>query len=189
MNFLDSRCFTHGNTMRIRYCIIKLYERKFKGGSYVENIRILKEQLEAAKGMRPFDTLIKNVKIVNVFTEEIIPGSIGIYGQRIVALNPEHTDAKNIIDGQGCYAVPGFIDSHIHIETTLLTPEALGDVIIPWGTTSLCVDAMEIANVAGIEGLQAMIRDMDRLPFRLFLRSLQECLRHLGWRQPEVYWA
>ena len=134
-----------------------------------ENIRILKEQLEAAKGMRPFDTLIKNVKIVNVFTEEIIPGSIGIYGQRIVALNPEHTDAKNIIDGQGCYAVPGFIDSHIHIETTLLTPEALGDVIIPWGTTSLCVDAMEIANVAGIEGLQAMIRDMDRLPFRLFL--------------------
>ena len=43
-----------------------------------ENIRILKEQLEAAKGMRPFDTLIKNVKIVNVFTEEIIPGSIGI---------------------------------------------------------------------------------------------------------------
>ena len=49
-----------------------------------ENIRILKEQLEAAKGMRPFDTLIKNVKIVNVFTEEIIPGSIGIYGQRIV---------------------------------------------------------------------------------------------------------
>ena len=73
-----------------------------------ENIRILKEQLEAAKGMRPFDTLIKNVKIVNVFTEEIIPGSIGIYGQRIVALNPEHTDAKNIIDGQGCYAAVSY---------------------------------------------------------------------------------
>lgn len=47
---------------------------------------------------------------------------------------------------------PGLIDSHIHIETTLLTPEALGEVIIPWGTTTLCVDAMEIANVAGIDG-------------------------------------
>lgn len=132
----------------------------------MENLR---EQLEAAKGLRPFDVLLENVKIVNVFTEEIMEGCIGIYGQRIVAVNPKKKEAKTVIDGQGCYAVPGFIDAHIHIETTLLTPEALGDVIIPWGTTSLCVDAMEIANVAGMEGLQALIKDMDQLPFRLYL--------------------
>ena len=114
-----------------------------------DDLKIFKEQLEAAKGIRPFDVLLDNVKIVNVFTDEIIPGSVGIYGQRIVALNPEKKEAKRVIDGKGCYAVPGFIDAHIHIETTLLTPEALGDVIIPWGTTTLCVDAMEIANVAG----------------------------------------
>ncbi len=134
-----------------------------------EKTERLKEQLEAAKGLRPFDVLLDHVKIVNVFTEEIIPGSVGIYGQRIVAINPQKKDAKTVIDGQGCYAVPGFIDSHIHIETTLLTPEALGDVIIPWGTTSLCVDAMEIANVAGILGLKAMIKDLEKLPFRIFL--------------------
>lgn len=132
----------------------------------MENLR---EQLEAAKGLRPYDVLLENVKIVNVFTEEIMEGCIGIYGQRIVAVNPKKKEAKTVIDGQGCYAVPGFIDAHIHIETTLLTPEALGDVIIPWGTTSLCVDAMEIANVAGMEGLQALIKDMDQLPFRLYL--------------------
>ena len=74
-----------------------------------------------------------------------------------------------MIDGAGAYAVPGLIDSHIHIETTLLTPEALGEVIIPWGTTTLCVDAMEIANVAGIDGLLAMIKDSEKLPFRLLL--------------------
>lgn len=134
-----------------------------------DDLKIFKEQLEAAKGIRPFDVLLDNVKIVNVFTDEIIPGSVGIYGQRIVALNPEKKEAKRVIDGKGCYAVPGFIDAHIHIETTLLTPEALGDVIIPWGTTTLCVDAMEIANVAGIDGLLAMIKDMDKLPFRIFL--------------------
>jgi len=134
-----------------------------------EKVERLREQLEAAKGLRPFDVLLDHVKIVNVFTEEIIPGSVGIYGQRIVAINPQKKDAKMVIDGQGCYAVPGFIDSHIHIETTLLTPEALGDVIIPWGTTSLCVDAMEIANVAGILGLKAMIKDLEKLPFRIFL--------------------
>ena len=54
-----------------------------------DDLKILKEQLEAAKGIRPFDVLLDNVKIVNVFTDEIIPGSVGIYGQRIVALNPE----------------------------------------------------------------------------------------------------
>ena len=134
-----------------------------------EQLILFKEQLEAAKGIRPLDVLLDNVKIVNVFTDEIMEGSIGIYKQRIVALNPLHREAVQVIDGQGCYAVPGFIDSHIHIETTLLTPEALGDVIVPWGSTSLFVDAMEIANVAGIQGLMAMIKDMDRLPFRLYL--------------------
>lgn len=134
-----------------------------------ENVEFLKKQLQTAKGECPFDLLIENVQIVNVFTEEIYPGSIGICGNKIAALNPSKKEAKQVIDGKGCYAVPGFIDSHIHIETTLLTPEALGDVIVPWGTTSLCVDAMEIANVAGITGLKAMIKDMEKLPFRIFL--------------------
>lgn len=134
-----------------------------------ELVEVLKRQLKTAKGEYPFDVLVDNVNIVNVFTEEILPGSIGICGERIVAINPQSKNAELVIDGKGCFAVPGFIDSHIHIETTLLTPEALGDVIVPWGTTSLCVDAMEIANVAGISGLKALIKDMEKLPFRIFL--------------------
>ena len=86
-----------------------------------------------------------------------------------MAVGRVETEADQVIDGAGAYAVPGLIDSHIHIETTLLTPEALGEVIIPWGTTTLCVDAMEIANVAGIDGLLAMIKDSEKLPFRLLL--------------------
>ncbi len=130
---------------------------------------ILKQELEASKGTRQLDTRIDNIQLVNVFTGEIYPASIGIYNKRIVAVGKVETAAKTVIDGNGAYAVPGLIDSHIHIETTLLTPEALGEVIIPWGTTTLCVDAMEIANVAGIDGLLAMIKDSEKLPFRLLL--------------------
>ncbi len=130
---------------------------------------ILKKELEASKGNRKLDIRIDNVQLVNVFTREIYPASIGIYNQKIVSVGRVAADADMLIDGGGAYAVPGLIDSHIHIETTLLTPEALGEVIIPWGTTTLCVDAMEIANVAGIEGLLAMIKDSEKLPFRLLL--------------------
>ena len=130
---------------------------------------ILKEELEASRGTRKLDMRIDNVQLVNVFTREIYPASIGIYNQKIVSVGKVTADADRVIDGGDAYAVPGLIDSHIHIETTLLTPEALGEVIIPWGTTTLCVDAMEIANVAGMEGLLAMIRDSEKLPFRLLL--------------------
>ena len=130
---------------------------------------ILKEELEASRGTRKLDMRIDNVQLVNVFTREIYPASIGIYNQKIVSVGKVTADADRVIDGGGAYSVPGLIDSHIHIETTLLTPEALGEVIIPWGTTTLCVDAMEIANVAGMEGLLAMIRDSEKLPFRLLL--------------------
>ena len=131
---------------------------------------ILKEELQAAAGTRAADLVITNVNLVNVYTDEIYPAAISIYNGRIISIAetpPAH--AKQVLDGQGSYALPGFIDTHVHIETTLLTPEALGEVIAPWGSTSLCVDAMEIANVAGIEGLLALVRDADQLPFRLFM--------------------
>ncbi len=130
----------------------------------------LKEELEAADGNRILDLSIHNIKLVNVFTNEIYPASIGIYGNRIVSvMNDEKIQAHNVIDGEGCYAVPGFIDAHMHIETTLLTPEALSEVITPWGSTSLCADAMEIANVAGIKGLLALMGNAENLPIRLFM--------------------
>ena len=98
---------------------------------------ILKQELKAAAGEQMLDLRIDNVLLVNVFTNEIYPASIGIYNQKIVSVNSSRTrEAREVIDAKGAYAVPGFIDGHIHIETTLLTPEALGEVIIPWGSTA-----------------------------------------------------
>ena len=129
-----------------------------------------KRELEAASGLREADLILENIRLVDVYTDGIRPASLTIYNGRIIAINPQQNHpAKKRIDGKNQFAVPGFIDTHIHIETTLLTPEALSEIIVPWGTTTLFVDAMEIANVAGIDGLLALIKDSDKLPFRIFL--------------------
>lgn len=131
---------------------------------------ILTNEIKASMGLIELDLILKNVKLLNVYTNEIYQASIGIFNKKIVSINPsEDIKAKETIDGGGSYAVPGFIDGHVHIETTLLTPEALGEVIVPWGTTTMCVDPMEIANVSGIDGLMALVENSENLPFRLFL--------------------
>jgi adenine deaminase len=130
----------------------------------------LKQELKASSGKEMADLYIYNIRILDVYTEEIRSGSLVIRNGRIVAVSPGwEVQARVRYDGLGMIAIPGFMDSHIHIETTLLTPEALATVIVPWGTTTLFVDAMEIANVAGIQGLNDLLRDKDDLPFRLFM--------------------
>ncbi|WZL71682.1 adenine deaminase [Clostridiaceae bacterium 35-E11] len=126
-------------------------------------------QLKAAQGTIPVDLLITNVKIVNVYTEKIIEGSIAIKNGKVVAIHPKQKlEAETIYDAQGQYALPGFMDAHVHIETTLLTPAALASLIVPWGTTTMFVDAMEIANVAGVAGLKALLNSNEKLPYRIY---------------------
>lgn len=130
----------------------------------------LKKEIMASRGEQRADLVLHNIQLVDVYTNEIRPGALAIYNEKIVAVDPESTlPAKEYIDGRGQYAVPGLIDSHIHLETTLLTPHALSEVIAPWGTTTLLVDAMEIANVAGIEGLLALLEGTEHLAFRMYL--------------------
>jgi adenine deaminase len=74
------------------------------------------------------------------------------------------------MDCTGLFAVPGLIDGHVHIESTLLTPQNLAKIVLPRGTTSLLIDPMEIANVAGIEGVRTFLRGTERLPLKLFIQ-------------------
>jgi len=135
-----------------------------------QNLESLRQELKASSGREKADVYIHNIHILDVFTEELRPGSLVIKNGRIVAVSPGwEVQAETVYDGQGMTAVPGFMDSHIHIETTLLTPEALASVIVPWGTTTLFVDAMEIANVAGMRGLLDLLGENRDLDFRLFM--------------------
>lgn len=115
----------------------------------------LKKRIKVAAGYIPADVVIKNCKIVNVFSGEIVEGNIAISDGEIAGIG--EYEGKEVIDAEGRYATPGFIDSHIHIESSYLSPEELGRLLVPHGGTTIMADPHEIANVCGEAGLQYMI--------------------------------
>lgn len=130
----------------------------------------IKELVETGLGRIPCDIKLEHVKLVNVFSNEIYETDIYIKGKRIVSIAPDAgLTALQVMDCLGCYALPGLIDTHMHFESTMLSPEALASVVVPHGVTTLCADLMEIANVAGEEGLKAMLVSMKRLPYRMLI--------------------
>ena len=130
----------------------------------------IKSLIEAGLGRYPCDLKLANVRLVNVFSGEVYPTDIYIKGKRIVSIDPEAgLEAERVIDCGGQFAMPGFIDSHMHFESTMLSPEALANIVVPKGTTTLCADLMEIANVAGEEGLRATLASLERLPYRMLI--------------------
>lgn len=134
------------------------------------DVTSLAQELRVASGQEPADLYIKNLQILDVYTETIFPGSLVIKNGKIAAVNPSwEVEAKEVFDGAGRFAVPGFMDAHIHIEPTLLSPEALASVIVPWGTTTLFADPMEIANVAGLAGVEALLNNIENLPYRIYI--------------------
>jgi len=130
----------------------------------------IKGLIETGLGRHPCDLKLANVQLVNVFSGEVYPTDIYIKGKRIVSIDPEAgLEAERVIDCGGQYAMPGFIDSHMHFESTMLSPEALANIVVPKGTTTLCADLMEIANVAGEDGLRATLASLERLPYRMLI--------------------
>lgn len=130
----------------------------------------LQNQIRSALGERPLDLLIRNARLVDVYREMILETDLGVCGDRIVSVFRNETrQAKRTLDANGRYALPGFIDAHIHIESALLTPDRLAEVVVPTGTTTLFVDPMEVANVAGYEGLAEFFRAAPTLPYRIFV--------------------
>ena len=115
----------------------------------------LKKLIDVAMGRIPADVVIKNCKVVNVFSGEITEGNIAISDGQIAGIG--EYEGKEVIDAEGRYAAPGFIDSHIHIESSYVSPEELGRLLVPHGGTTIMADPHEIANVCGEQGLAYMV--------------------------------
>ena len=116
----------------------------------------LKKLIDTAAGRVSADLVIKNCKIVNVFSGKIQEGDIAFSGNQIAGIG-EYEGVK-VIDAEGRYAAPGFIDSHIHIESSYVSPEEIGRMLVPHGGTTIMADPHEIANVCGIAGLDYMMK-------------------------------
>ncbi len=115
----------------------------------------LKKIIEIAAGRIPADLVIKNCKVIDVYNASIISGDIALCAGLIAGVGKY--DGYTEIDAKGQYAAPGFIDSHMHIESSYVSPEELGRLIVPHGTTTIIADPHEITNVCGISGLEYMI--------------------------------
>lgn len=120
----------------------------------------------AALGNHKADLVIKGAKVVDVFSQAVIDCDVAITDGRIVGLG--NYQGHKQIDANGCYLAPGFIDSHIHIESTMVSPEALSDELVKRGTTCLIADPHEIANVKGIAGIRYMIEAAQNLPVQIY---------------------
>ena len=116
----------------------------------------LRKLIRVAHGDQKADTVIKNVNVVNVFTGEIYKADIAFSDTWIAGIGSY--EGEKVIDGTGKYALPGFIDSHIHIESSYLSPEELGRLLVPHGASTILADPHEIVNVCGIKGLNYMMR-------------------------------
>lgn len=129
-----------------------------------------KDLIAAARGDIFPDLVIRNVKVVNVFTSEIVDTEVAIYGDRIAGLGQGY-EGRNVLDGDGALLVPGFIESHFHIESTMLRPSELARLVVPRGTTCLVADPHEIANVSGIDGIEFLLSDSEDIPLDLFIMA------------------
>ncbi len=111
--------------------------------------------------------VIKNAKIVNVFTEEIIEGDVAMRDGIIIGVG-SYTGRVEI-DAKGGYLCPGLMDGHVHIESSMAHPSRFANVILEKGTTSIIADPHEIANVCGSDGIQYMLDQTEWLPLSVFI--------------------
>ncbi|MDE6475859.1 MAG: adenine deaminase [Erysipelotrichaceae bacterium] len=116
----------------------------------------LKKLIDVAAGRVPADLVIKGCKVVDVYNGGIVEGDIAIVDGLIAGIG--EYDGKTEVDAKGKYATPGFIDSHIHIESSYVSPEELGRLLVPHGTTTIIADPHEIANVCGWKGIHYMLQ-------------------------------
>ncbi len=128
----------------------------------IENI------IPVALGKIPADIVLKNCKIVNVFTHEIETGNIALYKKRIAGVG-DYIEGKETIDLHGDYVVPGLIDGHLHIESSMLEPVEFARAVLSRGTTTVIADPHEIANVMGITGIEYMLKYTEGVPLNIYM--------------------
>ncbi|WOO38731.1 adenine deaminase [Anaerocolumna sp. AGMB13020] len=154
---------------------------KLESEEFQETVSLQQERIKAAAGELQPDTIFKDAGIVNVFTGELEFGDIAVYKGMIVGvgkyadIEKAHSQEIEIIDCKNKFIAPGFIDGHIHIESSMLSPGAFAKAVMPHGTTAVITDPHEIVNVAGKAGLRFMLRESEGLPLDVYV-MLPSCV-------------
>ena len=139
----------------------------------MKTCKLLREQVAAATGSKKAELVLKNAQIVNVFTQSVETGDIAIEGGYIVGIgNYEGITEKDL---GGAYVCPGFLDGHIHIESSMTSPGEFERAVVPHGTIAVITDPHEIANVAGTAGIRFMMQSAQKLELDVYF-MLPSCV-------------
>lgn len=134
------------------------------------NPKQLKDRILVSQGKAIADFILRNAKVADVYSLEWRLADIVVSSGNIVAVDTTNTfEAKSEEDAKGKYVIPGLIDAHIHIESSMVTPSAFSDILLPRGVTTVITDPHEIANVSGAEGIQFMLDDAQKSEMDIFM--------------------
>lgn len=134
---------------------------------------MLEKLIKAAKGEVKADVVLKNASYIDVFSGKISKGDIAIVGEKIVGTG--NYEGETEIDCTGLTVLPGYIDGHVHIESSQLSPEEFASLIVPRGTTTIIADPHEITNVCGMDGCEYISRASENIPLDVKLQ-LPSCV-------------
>lgn len=134
---------------------------------------LLTRRIQVAGKQIPADLVIKGGTIVNVFTGELMEGDIAIVDGYIAGVGSY--EGKQTVDAAGKWVIPGLIDGHVHIESSMLTPQEFAKVVLQHGVTAVVTDPHEIGSVAGVEGIEYMLERSNGLPVDIFV-MLPSCV-------------
>ena len=159
------------------------------------NRKVKKKQrmIRVALGQEKADVVLKNAAYVNVFSNELCHGDIAVVGGLVVGMGDYAGETE--YDMTGKIVVPGFIDAHIHLESSLVTPAEFARAVLPHGTTTVVTDPHEIANVCGVKGIDYMLQATQGLPLDVHF-MLPSCVpaapvdesgAELTWRDINAY--
>ena len=137
----------------------------------------LEKRIALARGEGRADLLLKNCRVVNVFSGGVERTSIAVAGGIIIGLGDYR--AKKVIDCRGAYCAPGFTDSHVHIESSMVTVPEYARAVVPRGTTTVVIDPHEIANVFGLSGIRYMLNASEGCPLNVYV-MLSSCVPACG---------
>src|SRR5918996_1529560 len=128
----------------------------------------LRRRLAVARGDEPADLVIRGGRVLSVFTGEFLDADVAVAGEHVAGVG-RYEDGRETVDASGLVLLPGFIDGHMHIESTKLMVDEFARAALPWGTTTVVLDPHEIANVFGLDGVRSILRIADQVPLDYFV--------------------
>jgi len=134
---------------------------------------VLARVVRVARGQEPADLVVRGARVVDVLAQEIRTADVAVVGDRIVAVGAGMPipPGREVIEAAGRYLAPGFLDAHVHIESSMVAPGRFADAVLPHGTTTIVSDPHEIANVLGVDGVRWMLAASEGLDLSVLMMA------------------